>query len=386
MGLIIIERHKNVYGNTYEYVVKNSETNRISTVKSFELLQYRKEVINADYIESLDDFRAHAGFKIKTVADKVDINEKKKQDNSLDLPKMVGVQARGLKYVNICKKIRTFAAQGKLEIEETKHLSNEGRNTELFEIIKSCGYTVKQFVQTYLSYLQPYELNEFSTGGNKISSSKNLMWAVEISYKIKLIIKVSLGATSGLVISFHESNRKGIKSNNKDSIGIDENCLIICDRWTKTEENYYAKANIQRGFMLAKFEGRVDSLYSNGVAIVKYNRLKEETDKLVDKLLNNIKASYLNANFGSDFSGLGTSDFKFPSFGFQSINMLVFISDLYSKARALEVRKTLVGIATEFIDELGENEVELIRNTFENAGYFDKKDAILNKLLIENRG
>lgn len=43
--------------------------------------------------------------------------------------------------VNLCKRLRTLGAIGRVHLDLTEHRANRGRNTHLFDFIEACGFT-----------------------------------------------------------------------------------------------------------------------------------------------------------------------------------------------------------------------------------------------------
>lgn len=379
MKFEIITRCKNTSGETYKYNVIIIEQGRVVEIPKETLRNLSADVVNADWIESIQDFRAHKGTKIETAADKIGLNSKPVLNNKEELPKMKNDSAIGMKYINVCKKIRTFALQNRIQVEKTKHIANEGRNIELFEIIKSCGYTVDEFVRAYLTRLQPYELIEFEKGMN----NKNVLWAVNIGYKVQLVIKVIISPTGGLVVSFHESNKKGTTHINKNKItSLDSKCLVITQNNEFRNGKPYIVAVIQKGFLIARYEGYAEKVFDNGVAVLNYADIKNCEDNLVQNLLNNIKSAYEQADKFKASNDISIADFRFPSLGLYNINTILFISDLYSMSRSAADKQILTAVTQEILISLGEAEVKLMRDTLKRAGYLENCNGILKLIEI----
>lgn len=63
--------------------------------------------------------------------------------------------------LNVCRKIRKYAALGLITIDHRKHKGNNGLNIHLFQAIEACGISCDKFICGYLSVLQPYALEPF---------------------------------------------------------------------------------------------------------------------------------------------------------------------------------------------------------------------------------
>lgn len=187
MKFEIITRCKNISGETYKYNVIIVEQGRVVEIPKETLRNLSADVVNADWIESIQDFRAHKGIKIETITDKIGLNSKPVLNNKEELPKMRNDNAIGIKYINVCKKIRTFALQNRIQVEKTKHIANEGRNTELFEICKgNCEKSRKDHIEDILL---------------DISLNKALSLVVHIICTIAMILGVILLYSALMLIS-----------------------------------------------------------------------------------------------------------------------------------------------------------------------------------------
>lgn len=66
----------------------------------------------------------------------------------------------GSTFINVCRIVRKKASEKKIVVEQNAHKSNDGRNIHLFKLIEACNLSVNDFVNEYLSVLQPYSLEK----------------------------------------------------------------------------------------------------------------------------------------------------------------------------------------------------------------------------------
>lgn len=106
--------------------------------------------------------------------------------------------------IKICKKIRLYAATGRVNLEkvETAHTSGSD-NLHLKRFVEMCGISFREFVLQYLCYLQPFQLEL----DKDQQFGKYVRCIIDLSYNISLYLKIEFSGEV-IVISFHENQRK----------------------------------------------------------------------------------------------------------------------------------------------------------------------------------
>lgn len=348
----IIKRHKNVNGDTIGYTVRNNgkETylNKQVVVSMF------GTITNAHLIKN-GEFRANDGERIETVVDNANLSIK--QQSKLTINKGVQIDSNlnyyGSEFINISKKIRKYAIDNKLEIDERKHKSNNGNNTHLFRLINACGISVKSFIRGYLSVLQPYSLSKFQRSKEL---GKSNIWLSDMGYGFALVIKINdSDKNKPLVVSFHESNIHGsFTSGAKDF--SDKLCAVLINEVSEIQDKRYkVKYTIQRGFLRYTCDS-ITNYYNNGVALVDYRDISSIFDRVIESIFNNIMDTYKDDNI-EDVPALtlGTNTFShlsFMSLGFNTVNNICLLIDLYSQYTDTRSRVVIIGLTQNILYEV----------------------------------
>lgn len=113
-----------------------------------------------------------------------------------------------MEMVRVCKELRKLAKLDRIQLDETVHRS--GINKHLYSYIEYCGLNVREYIRDYLSNLQPFMIERFSSQepeGNYICILDNM-------YRVSLYIKVDKMFGNEIIVSFHENNKRGIAKEN----------------------------------------------------------------------------------------------------------------------------------------------------------------------------
>ncbi len=123
---------------------------------------------------------------------------------------IIEAEAHGvsMEMVKVCKEIRKYAKLDRIRLDETVHRS--GLNKHLFSYIEYCGLDVKEYIKDYLSNLQPYMIERFSSQ----EPSGNFICILDNRYRISLYIKLDKTFGNEIIVSFHENNKRGIAKEN----------------------------------------------------------------------------------------------------------------------------------------------------------------------------
>ena len=341
----ILCRYKDTITNkTVGYQIKIGS--EIKYVKSDDMYKLENYIINA-YRTKTGEFKAKDNHKIKT-------EQLKNSEIQLLKPNMVSKtdnadKINGKDFIKLCREIRRRAIDGKIKVETSKHKSNEGRNIHLFEILKFCEYNIKDFVTNYLCHIQPCFLEYVSKTDFR---DYELMAVNDIAYSTKMLIKIKIDKPEEyLVVSFHESNKRGVGVKGGFNINkIEEDSIVFVDsvnEYTINDEVIYrVEYTIQRGFILMQGKSYT-SKYSNGCAIIKTRDIRNMLDTNINRLIENIEK-----NFGNGDSILldgQSTDISFVSYGNKDINSICLLADVYS---ANSGNRRISGIVVSMLDEI----------------------------------
>lgn len=113
-----------------------------------------------------------------------------------------------MEMVRVCKEIRKLAKLDRIKLDETIH--RNGLNKHLYSYIEYCGIGVKEYIKDYLSNLQPFMLEQFSSQ----EPADNYICVLDNMYRISLYIKLDKTFGSEIIVSFHENHKRGIAKEN----------------------------------------------------------------------------------------------------------------------------------------------------------------------------
>jgi hypothetical protein len=348
----IIKRHKDSTGRTMGYTV--SDRGKQAYLDSSFVVNNFANITNARLLPN-GEFRANTGSHIETVIDnkallpvKAPVNRQKQQGNPFNTYDFYGSE-----YINVCRRIRRYAAERKLEIVTDKHKSNEGKNIHLFELIKACGMDVKTFIIGYLSVLQPFSLKKFKQSEQL---DKGNIWLCDLGYRVNLVIKLrETDKNRPMIISFHESN---IHSRNS---GIhrdfsDKPCAVLIERYTELQNGYGVDYIVQRGFIRYKMHSSTLQMHNN-VALINYIDVKSVFNDTMKNVYRQLEINYLDSDIKDDSTPVvvaqyNVNDLSFMSIGYATVNNVCLLLDLYSQYTDTKSRAVVIEITTNVIEEM----------------------------------
>lgn len=173
--------------------------------------------------------------------------------NELIIP-VKTAKEQGVNFDNVerCRQIRKLAMAGRFEIDDSTHSSN-ANNKHLFSYIEYCGLSLKEYLRSYLSNLQPYMLEHRADQ----EKSDTMICVLDNAYRVSLYIKVDRYKGSELVISFHENVRAGfLKENNmkRDTVRLSHQIVPVfaepTGAYIEGSDRQQVKVFIQRGMLL----------------------------------------------------------------------------------------------------------------------------------------
>ena len=357
----ILKRHKDSSGSILGYTVEIKGT---ISFKEYNYVVQRKELVTNAKFTLGNDFRANKGSNIETVVDNtgiLSINNRNTNITAYRNTEQNSIDFYGKQYINICRKIRNYARQGKLVVEKRVHKSNDGNNVHLFRMIEACGLSVDQFVNGYLSVLQPYNLEKFRQ--NK-DLGKHNTWICELGYRVSMLIKLDESNTDKpLIVSFHESNSKHKNKFNYVDFSL-KPCAILIEAIKSEIVNTGEKSVnyfIQKGFMRLSIESFTPYV-NNDVALVKYNDIEKAIRNSMDRLFDYLRNMYTDEDTGGmPLLDLSSNKLSFLSFGYATVNNINLLIDLYATNTTVAARSVIVSIANNLLDEIPDNNKLTIR-------------------------
>ncbi len=104
----------------------------------------------------------------------------------------------------LARRIRKLAKLGRITLDETQHASK--LNLHLFKYLDYIGIDKLEYVKKYLASIQPFMISEIKSQ----EKYENAICILDECYRISLYIKVDATKGEEVVVSFHESNNRGI--------------------------------------------------------------------------------------------------------------------------------------------------------------------------------
>lgn len=337
--MIILKRHKDSNGNTVSYTLSND--GNIINMSSADTIKLSSLITNA-YLTSNNEFRAKAGYSIETVVDTSNLSIRK--NTKLEkVSNNIGLDYYGKEFINICRRIRTYAISKKVRVDKGRHRSNKGLNLNIYKLIETVGVDLDSFIIGYLSCIQPYCLSHFKKAPDKH------IWLTGIGYNIALVIKIDESdKNSPLVISFHDSNKLGVSKKLNNTFDS-KPCAVLIDSYKIVNNQYIVNYTVQRGFIRCNDLTSVTKYLNNDIALVSYKDISSIFDTILRNIFNNLQSNYLDINSIVNFDAKSLS---FMSYGYHTTNNICMLIDLYSVYTDTVSRSAIVDIGINLIDEL----------------------------------
>ena len=367
MGIELLERIKNEEGSTIAYNVSiNGGTPERRDLKS--LIDFKDLVFNAVLINN-SDFKAKKGYHIKT---SVEYNKLISVDKTLKKLKLgiFNIDYYGKGFESICRKIRHYAQLGKVTIDRREHKYSD--NLQLLQAIDSTGIDTNLFITSMLQCIQPYSLLHFQKGKEKYHDNKDI-WLYDLGYRVKLVLKFEvINSVELLIVSFHES-MLGDKYNTSHYDFSKKPCAVIINNAINRDDIYYVSYTMQRGFIREYNIQSQTKFVKNDLALVHFsdfnyvfmNKLNSEYTRL---------CNIYNENIGYDIIDINAK-ISFMSYGFEVINNISMLIDLYSMSNNKETYLNIIDVTNNLLAELNDSDLECLRNTIKakyGIGYDNK--------------
>lgn len=392
MRIQITKRYKDNQGRTYKYKVRINNGEEEERESAF-VIEHKKDVVNADFIERTGEFRAKDGEHIETITVETRLVKVTGfEQNSINSCAVKGenitIDYYGKEFIGVCRSIRKMAVLKRFQVDRSNHRSNNGANVHLFKMIEACGVTVEQFIGGYLSNIQPYALSRFQS---TTQISKEDTWLLDNGYGIALLIKIkNYKGNNAMVISFHESNIGGRNLRRKVNY-FDKKCAVIVDEVNEIATGHYSvNYTIQRGFIRYSKIKSTTEYYFKGVALVNYEDIKFVIDDLLKEIFSKLYLTYVNDETSlyvghSLMEKIDSSDVSFMSLGNNIVNNMQLLIDLNSRSPERMVRLWLIELAQNILIEVPKENLDVVKEALiEKYRYGDEDyDNELYKYIVE---
>lgn len=372
----IVKRHKNEYGEVIGYTL---DDNGMLVYYDYIQAISRQNMITNAKLRQNGDYIANKGEHIETVVDSLKLIPIKKVRH--DVVDTINISFYGIQFIDVALKIRNYASLGKIEVDLTKHKSNNGLNTHFFKIIEACGIKVKDFVTVYLSNLQPYSLKKFMPSKKDIRP--NNIWLSDVGYKVALVIKIDeTRKERPLVISFHEGNIGGhstILATEFDNMP----CAVFYNRISDVGNNEYeVEYNVQRGFINSRMKSTTKYIATGkGYALVNYSKIKNKFNNILSSEVSRLIKFYSESNDSEVVASIQDNTVynkvSFTSLGFNDINNLSMLIDMFAVCKGTQERLLVTEITSNILDE-----IPAVRLREIQAALRDKLSGSRNKLFL----
>jgi hypothetical protein len=198
-----------------------------------------------------------------------------------------------MEMVRVCREIRRLAMLDRISLDESEHRS--GLNRHLFSYIEYCGMDVREYIKGYLSNLQPYMIERFKSQ----EPGNNFICVLDNMYRVSVYIKIDKTFGREIIVSFHESNKRGIaKENYIATYGNDSLVPVIADEICARIDGspkVEVKVFIQRG-MLSLPIRVMGQICENGVYIVYARDIETPIIEQCNQYLRDLYTSDLDLN------------------------------------------------------------------------------------------
>ncbi len=114
-----------------------------------------------------------------------------------------------LDMVDVCRQIRNLAKLDRVRLDENIHNENKF-NKHLFSYLLYCEVDPKTYIRNYLANLQPYMIKRMPSQ----EKTEHMICVLDNTYRISLYIKANNEKGNEVIISFHESNKRGVAQEN----------------------------------------------------------------------------------------------------------------------------------------------------------------------------
>lgn len=224
--------------------------------------------------------------------------------------------------IKTCKKLRRLAQLDRISIDETEHRS--GLNKHLFDYIEYCGRDVLSFVKQYMSNIQPYMIERRKDQ----EPEEHFICVIDNLYRVSVYIKINARQFEEIIVSFHESNVRGVaKTNDLVKVDIEKYVAIFADSICSKisdENKYIVKAFFQRGLLELPLE--LPAVKCKDIFIVEKRAINQQFVSYCNDYIRDLYTSNLTLDFDNIEVFTMLQQISFTSYGkdtFSSISLLV---------------------------------------------------------------
>ena len=238
------------------------------------------------------------------------------------------LETRGvdISMIAVCKKIRKLARLDRLTIDYTEHRS--GLNKHLFDYIEYCGINISDFIKQYLLNLQPYMLERRKDQ----EQDKSFICVLDNLYLVSLYIKLNQKQFEEVVVSFHESNKRGVARTNLARFDLQKYVPVFADCiLSEAEGKYCVKVLVQRGLKILPIS--IMGVKCQDVFVVEKRAINEQFVQYCNEYVRELYASDLDLDFGQITVFSALQQISFTSYGKDTFSTFSILIDSWGAQR-----------------------------------------------------
>lgn len=157
------------------------------------------------YRNSSDEIRGRIISYIKGLNKTI---EKKNTDLVSEDSNVLKADSEFLIKKQLAYKLRRLSRLERLRLDENEHAS--GYNLHLLKYLDYVGLDRLEYIKKYLSNIQPFMISEIKSQ----EKFENAVCVLDNYYRISVYIKVDATRGEEIIVSFHESNKRGVAKRN----------------------------------------------------------------------------------------------------------------------------------------------------------------------------
>lgn len=219
-----------------------------------------------------------------------------------------------LEQINLANRIRKVVLSRNFKIDDSPHSRNT--NKVLYDYIEACGFTVRNFIISYLGSIQPYCIQR----NHAEEYDKGIRCIIDPTYKIPLYLKIDFTQHDECLISFHENHFTKLTKFKYES---GKYVVLFADDIRKLDNDLGIRFTtvLYRGMEKFNIEGYGYNIKDN-VIKCEMSIIEDQFNGYVKEILQ----LYINTNARNTFKYLKVS---FTSYGLDSMNKLSLLIDYY---------------------------------------------------------
>ncbi len=256
----------------------------------------------------------------------------------------------------LARRLRKLAKLGRITLDETQHASK--LNLHLFKYLDYIGIDKLEYVKKYLASIQPFMISEIKSQ----EKFENAICILDECYRISLYIKVDATKGEEVVVSFHESNNRGI-ARRSSFINNMSYVYVFADSIGSHvigTENYTINLFITRGVATIPINVPA-SRYDEDGFLVRYVYINNAVIDVANRYLEDLYTSDIDFSQIEVFSS--TQQLSFTSFGndiFSNISIMIDSLIIQNTLSGKQIADSALCIYCGSLDLLDSDKQELL--------------------------